>query len=68
MMVCEMFMINSIYTCQFGFVHMRGYVQVCLVCVCLFRCVVYIRADINRQTSCSEMNERADCVEADEVA
>ncbi len=44
---------------------------VCLcvsVCICVFRHVVYIRADINRQASSSEMNERADCVEADEVA
>ena len=46
-------------------------VCVCLgvcVCVCVFRCVAFIRADINRQASRSETNERADCVEADEVA
>lgn len=36
------------------------------LCVRVWTC--RIRANINRQASCSEMNERADFVEADEVA
>lgn len=38
------------------------------VCVCVFSSRELIRGGINRQISCSEMDERADCSEADEVA